>query len=470
MQRRQIGRMLSLALLGATMALGCQLPNQFGIQGLEAEYKNPAITVSLGEMRIAKGANFAIVLKFQRNGSFNAQALAGIAKVTFKVTGQKLAAPLTAEVTNFVNDTASVSFAKLPPGPVDIAVNALDASGNIISYATGSATIQPGLPTVATLKCVLADGSLDIVYDCCDATPAPSPTPIPTSAPSPGTVLAKQTGLNRPWAITFDALGYGWVSNYGTNEIVKIAPDSSIVASYSVGAGPHEPLIDDEGHVWVTCYDGNVVTRLNVDGTNRIDIPVGTRPLGIAKDATGNMWVANYGGSSISKISPDALTVQTYLGVANLPWGIFVKPDGKLLVTDWQIPYVFLVSPTTGTEITRYSTGTNPSGINIDASGSIWIANYGSNSVTKLADSGALLGTYSVGSGPEGIAFDLNGNVWVTNRNSNNVSVLSPSGVTIDTLNVGVNPTRIARDPSGNIWTTNFLENSVTKIAPTIAN
>jgi YVTN family beta-propeller protein len=54
----------------------------------------------------------------------------------------------------------------------------------------------------------------------------------------------------------------------------------------------------------------------------------------------------------------------------------------------------------------------------------IWVANSGSNTVTKLlAATGALVGTYPVGSFPFGVAFD-GANIWVTNEGSNTVSKL----------------------------------------------
>jgi len=52
----------------------------------------------------------------------------------------------------------------------------------------------------------------------------------------------------------------------------------------------------------------------------------------------------------------------------------------------------------------------------------IWVANSGSNSVTKLlASTGATLGTFGVGSVPVAVAFD-GANIWVANKGSNSVS------------------------------------------------
>jgi YVTN family beta-propeller protein len=67
--------------------------------------------------------------------------------------------------------------------------------------------------------------------------------------------------------------------------------------------------------------------------------------------------------------------------------------------------------------------GSNPWGVAFDGA-NIWVANSGSNNVTKLlAATGALLGTFPVGSNPKAVAFD-GANIWVANWGSKSVSKL----------------------------------------------
>jgi DNA-binding beta-propeller fold protein YncE len=57
--------------------------------------------------------------------------------------------------------------------------------------------------------------------------------------------------------------------------------------------------------------------------------------------------------------------------------------------------------------------------------GSIWVANFNGNSVSKLrASDGAPQGTFPVGSHPYGLAFDSN-SIWVANSSSGTVSKLT---------------------------------------------
>lgn len=53
---------------------------------------------------------------------------------------------------------------------------------------------------------------------------------------------------------------------------------------------------------------------------------------------------------------------------------------------------------------------------------SVWVANAGSNNVTRLrASDGTVLGTFAVGNEPLAVAFDGT-SVWVANSGSNTVS------------------------------------------------
>ena len=56
---------------------------------------------------------------------------------------------------------------------------------------------------------------------------------------------------------------------------------------------------------------------------------------------------------------------------------------------------------------------------------SIWVANGGSDNVTKLrASDGAALGTFLVGSSPDAVAFDGT-SIWVANADSHDVTKLT---------------------------------------------
>jgi hypothetical protein len=110
-----------------------------------------------------------------------------------------------------------------------------------------------------------------------------------------------------------------------------------------------------------------------------------------------------------------------------------------------------------------FTVGANPTGVAFDGA-NIWIANSGSNTVTKLlAATGMAVGTYTVGSNPTGVAFD-GANIWVANSASDTVTkLLAASGAVVGTYAVGIVPIGIAFD-GANIWVTNSGSNTVTKL------
>jgi hypothetical protein len=111
-----------------------------------------------------------------------------------------------------------------------------------------------------------------------------------------------------------------------------------------------------------------------------------------------------------------------------------------------------------------YSVGTQPYGMAFDGT-NIWVANNGSNNVTKLlASSGAVVGTYAVGNAPSGVAFDGT-NIWVASQDGDNVTkLLASTGAVVGTYAVGSDPFGVAFDGT-NIWVVNVSSDNVTKLS-----
>jgi len=89
--------------------------------------------------------------------------------------------------------------------------------------------------------------------------------------------------------------------------------------------------------------------------------------------------------------------------------------------------------------------------------------NEGNNSVNKLSVAGTILGTFAVGSVPIGVAFD-GANIWVANSGSNTVTKLrTSSGANLGSFAVGSTPYAVAFD-GANVWVANENGNTVTKL------
>lgn len=150
---------------------------------------------------------------------------------------------------------------------------------------------------------------------------------------------------------------------------------------------------------------------------------------------------------------------------------VFDSFTNSIWVTNYGSNTVTKLNPADGSVRGTYAVGTNPSGAAFDSStNSIWVANYGSGNVTKLnAANGAVIGTYAVGTWPRGVTFDPSTNsIWVANYASNTVTKLRASdGVVSGTYAAGTSPDGITFDSYTNsVWVVNRGAGNVMKINP----
>jgi sugar lactone lactonase YvrE len=107
-----------------------------------------------------------------------------------------------------------------------------------------------------------------------------------------------------------------------------------------------------------------------------------------------------------------------------------------------------------------------PEGIAVDASGDVWVANYGTAGITEILSTGAFAANSPFTAGGIGlsqaIAIDASGNVWVANAN-NSLSELTSSGTAVSSsayTGAGLNsPSAVAIDPSGYVWVADSAKN-----------
>jgi len=192
-------------------------------------------------------------------------------------------------------------------------------------------------------------------------------------------------------------------------------------------------------------------------------------PEGAAVDASGNLYVADTGNGTIRKVTP-AGVVTTLAGTA----GAAGSTDG------------------TGTAA-RFNT---PSGVAVDGSGNVYVADSVNNTIRKLTPAGVvttLAGTAGAagstdGTGvsarfnqPFGIAVDGSGNVYVSDRTNCTIRKVTPAGVVttlagtagVQNFNDGTGgaaaffePEGIAVDGNGNVYVADSGNELIRKVTP----
>jgi len=140
-----------------------------------------------------------------------------------------------------------------------------------------------------------------------------------------------------------------------------------------------------------------------------------------------------------------------------------------------------------------YATFYQPTGVAVDASGNVYVADYRNNLiraistagvVTTLAGSGVQgfangTGAYALFNQPTGVAVDAAGNVYVADNNNNLIREITPAGVvttlagsgTLGSANGTASsasfsfPQGVAVDAAGNIYVADYGNNQVRKIS-----
>jgi hypothetical protein len=263
----------------------------------------------------------------------------------------------------------------------------------------------------------------------CSPSPAPPDFNVSQFAPigvaiSPDSGYTK--GISYPQGTAADIDGNVWVANCGTNSVSKFPVRSpSSVKNFGFSdtdlLRPFDVATDNDGNVWVTGSGSNTLVGLSPSGVALLNKPATDKkmmaPLGVAVDSQGNVWTANSGKlvlpcgnsarpnrdgvSSVALHTRTGKTMKTTIfgvtktgantGGITLPWGIAVDGNDNVFVANFSDqrlsefcgtrPSTCPAGYKTGDPISPSGTGyssdalTRNTGVAIDQSGNVWLAN-----------------------------------------------------------------------------------------------
>ncbi len=245
--------------------------------------------------------------------------------------------------------------------------------------------------------------------------------------------------FNYPQGVAMDSSGNVYVADTYNHLIRKITPGGAVTtlagsagvtgATNATGTAasfnyPDGVAVDSSGNVYVADYGNNLirkitywgnVTTLAGSGSPGSTNATGTAasfngPTGVAVDSSGNVYVADRGNHLIRQItywgnvttlagsgSPGATNATGTAASFNLPFGIAVDSFGNVFVADSNNNLIRKIT-TSGVVTTLAGSGSpgstnatgisasfnQPSGVAVDSSGNVYIADTGNNLIREI--------------------------------------------------------------------------------------
>lgn len=260
---------------------------------------------------------------------------------------------------------------------------AIDPQNNVwVPNADSPSTVNKGLGTVTVLNS--------------------------SGQPVSGTNGFSAGGLNSPIAIAIDINGTAWVVDYGNARVTLLSGSGtplSGTAGYTASSlgFPSSVAIDANHNGWIGNQNDGVVTRISADGSQSNGISCCNGPQALAVDQSGYVWASNYYGDSVSLISPTGSVVSpgyTMTGLVH-PLGVAIDGAGSVWTVSARNASGTTSNPTltqiAGSSASSPGHALSPSGgwlgdaglllpfgVAIDASGNLWITNFGNDSLTEV--------------------------------------------------------------------------------------
>ncbi|MGD0796311.1 MAG: NHL repeat-containing protein [Acidobacteriaceae bacterium] len=214
-------------------------------------------------------------------------------------------------------------------------------------------------------------------------------------------------GLDFPIAVAIDTDNSVWVVDYGNSHLTHLSASGQALSGAAGYAStalvfPVAAAIDGSHNVWVANQGAATVTRVTQGGAQFTSYTCCDGPSGLAIDQLGNVWVANYYGNSISEISSSGIVLSNgaYTGGGiDHPQGIAIDGAGDVWIANYRAPGITelagAIVPGAGSVVPGAalspSAGLGPDAalieayaIAVDASGNLWVSNFGSNTLTQF--------------------------------------------------------------------------------------
>ena len=422
--------------------------------------------------------------------------------------------------------------------PIDVAV---DNNGNLYIADRGNHRIRK-VNTSGVITTVAGTGTYGYSGDGGPATLAQLNTPYNVAVDASGNIYISDSNNRRIRKV--DTAGI--ITTTAGTGTQGYSGDGGPATSAQLGY-PHSLLVDGSGNLYFDDYYNHCMRKVSPSGI--ITTVAGTGdpgysgdggpatsaqlyyPFGIAKDGSGNLYVGDNSNNRVRKIDTSGI-ITLFAGngsngsggfngdgesaiTAQLsePSGVAVDSDGNLYIADRanhrirKVNTSRAITTVAGTGVGGYGGDgnmsiaaqlNNPTGVVIDGSGNLYIADRDNHRIRKVNSSGVITtvvgngnGGYSGDNGlatnaqlnsPTGIAVDGGGNLYIADRANHRIRKVSTSGIIITVAGIGSNgysgdgnlattarlnnPTGLVVDARGNLYIADQSNYCVRKVNP----
>lgn len=227
--------------------------------------------------------------------------------------------------------------------------------------------------------------------------------------------------IARASAVTVDSADNLYINDCKNNQIYKQNRDGELSLVVTNFYDPRSVAVDSSGNVYVVDYCNHRIKKITPDGEmstfagrrQGLKDGAGSRaefnyPIGVTVDSAGTVYVADSDNNCIRKITP-AGVVSTLAGGTgtgatakfNYPSSVAVDSAGIVYVTDTNNHQIKKITPTgevgtlAGSGIQGFADGIgiktkfkHPSGVAVDSSGTVYVADSGNNLIRRITSAG----------------------------------------------------------------------------------
>ena len=224
-----------------------------------------------------------------------------------------------------------------------------------------------------------------------------------------------------------------YVSSPAQSAIFKLTNDGK--AATAVVSGLNQPrgiAFDAAGNLFVAVHGDSNVLKITPDGTRSTYASDIFRPSGLAFDGNGNLFVASGapGSGNVVKVGPDG-TKSVIASVAN-PYAMVIDAFSNLYVSSLDFPFPVTKITPTGTTSVLTTVFSGATGLAIDQSGTIYVADVGGcrgcGKIYRVAADGTKTVFSEAYRNPQGLVFGSDGLLYSADGLSSEVDVFSSNG------------------------------------------